>query len=162
MCLLSLGKVFFFLPVLFFLKLFLQIDYCGEHKCFYKCDGTGLVVLENAQVSKTVSDWWQMEPRAGCRCASGTRKYFQDKYFFITRSAAAKMFQSLFRRFCLRKKFKQICLEDICNPQRRKKLEESMKTNCKKLLQLFLRQKVLVAFSKRKKQAKHKKGSAEE
>ena len=162
MCLLSLGKVFFFLTGVLFLKLFLQIDYCDEHKIFHKCDGTGLVVLANAQVSKTVCDWWQMEPRAGCRCASSTKKYLQEKYFFIIRSAAAKMFQFLFRRYCLRRKFKQLILEDITCKNREKKLEESQKLGCKKLLRLFLQQKVLDAFSKRKKQAKHKKGSAKE
>ncbi len=72
---------FFLLTGVLFLKLFLQIDYCDEHKIFYKCDGTGLVVLANAQVSKTVCDWWQMEPRAGCRCASSTKKNLQEKNF---------------------------------------------------------------------------------
>jgi hypothetical protein len=81
------------------------------------------------------------------------------------RSAAAKMIESLFLRYRLRKKFKQFCLEDICNPERKKKLEESKKSNCKKLLMLFLRQKVFDAFSdafsERKKQSEERKKQSE-
>jgi hypothetical protein len=72
------------------------------------------------------------------------------------RSAAAKMIWFLFRRSRLRKKFKQFCLDEICNSERKEKLEESKKSNCKKILQLFLRRKVLDAFSERKKQSKKK------
>jgi hypothetical protein len=69
-------------------------------------------------------------------------------------SASANMILFLFRRYRLRKKFKRLILEDITCKNREKKLEESQKTNCKKLLQLFLQSKVLDAFCKREKQSK--------
>ena len=79
---------------------------------------------------------------------------------FIERCAAANTIKFLFRRHCMRQKFKKLCLQDMSKPERQ--LEESAKLNCKKILQIFLRQKVLDAFSERKKQSKKLAKSAQE
>lgn len=75
----------------------LQIDYCGEHKQFWTCEGRGLPVTKiKAPSDKKVANFWTFAPRSGCRCKSDTMEALNSDFFDVS-TATANMLK-IFRK----------------------------------------------------------------
>jgi hypothetical protein len=108
------GLFFFVLTFSFFIYLifFLQIDYCKEHKVFWRCKGFGCEVVETLPkaLKQPEKQFWEAEPRPGnsshhsrffiffnffCRCNSATKQHLESS-FQVRRNDAAKIIARFF------------------------------------------------------------------
>ena len=54
-----------------------QIDYCGEHKIYWKCSGFGSAAVQETSPPKKVAEFWEPQPREG-----HNYYYFYVRYYY--------------------------------------------------------------------------------